>query len=284
MQYNDYLARCQQQARYTYTLPPGVSSAGLSEMEIARGDFYLQPNDRYTKRQQDLLDMDEDVGSEDDWIWSKADGGDLESPSEEQDTFCSVESPSPDKDDGQLFGRPLEVDEPPYREPPSPRYRGPPDDPTRNRAGTDVLPPPPRLLPPVPGPPAEVMTTRWNSSEQFSWNSPELLGRSTDCPPEQMSNLTAHDNGRTVVIQPLDCGCPLTKMDVSQRCTLGSVHSPSEDHVNHQRCKDARAIANAHLQAAANPHLSRGDPGCLVLSCRKDRQARQAPKKNTHNI
>ena len=66
VQDNDYLARCQQQARYTYTLPPGVSSAGLSEMEIARGDFDLQPNDRYTKHQQDLLDMDEDMGSEDD--------------------------------------------------------------------------------------------------------------------------------------------------------------------------------------------------------------------------
>ena len=246
MQYNDYLARCQQQARYTYTLPPGVSSAGLSEMEIARGDFYLQPNDRYTKRQQDLLDMDEDVGSEDDWTWSKADGGDLESPSKEHDTFCSVESPSPDKDDGQLFGRPLEVDEPPYREPPSPRYRGPPDDPTRNRAGTDVLPPPPMPLPPVPGPPAqrhtdweeferhELMTTRWNSSEKFSWNSPELLGRSTECPPEQMGDLTAPDIGRTPVIQPPDC--PFLP-----------------------RCRDARTIANAHLSAAANPQLSRGN-------------------------
>ena len=64
---NDYLAKCQQQARHTYTLPPCVSSDGLSEKQIARGDFYLQPNDRYTKRQQDLLDMDEGDGSEDGW-------------------------------------------------------------------------------------------------------------------------------------------------------------------------------------------------------------------------
>ena len=68
---DDYLARCQQQARHTYTLPPCVSSDGLSEKQIARGDFYLRPNDRYTKRQQDLLDMDEDDGSEDGWKYSK---------------------------------------------------------------------------------------------------------------------------------------------------------------------------------------------------------------------
>ena len=68
---NDYLAKCQQQARHTYTLPPCVSSDGLSEKQIARGDFYLRPNDRYTKRQQDLLDMDEDDGSEADWKYSK---------------------------------------------------------------------------------------------------------------------------------------------------------------------------------------------------------------------
>ena len=61
---HDYLAKCQQQARHTYTLPPCVSSDGLSEKQIARGDFYLRPNDRYTKRQQDLSDMDEDDGSE----------------------------------------------------------------------------------------------------------------------------------------------------------------------------------------------------------------------------
>jgi len=68
---NDYLAKCQQQARHTYTLPPCVSSDGLSEKQIARGDFYLRPNDRYTKRQQDLLDMDEDDGSETGWKYSK---------------------------------------------------------------------------------------------------------------------------------------------------------------------------------------------------------------------
>ena len=64
---NDYLARCQQQARHTYTLPPGVSSDDLSEEQITHGNFYLQPSDRYTKRQQDLLDMDEGDGSEDGW-------------------------------------------------------------------------------------------------------------------------------------------------------------------------------------------------------------------------
>ena len=68
---NNYLARCQQQARHTYTLPPGVSSDGLSEKEIARGDFYLRPNDRLTVRQQDLLNMDEEDGSEDGWKYSK---------------------------------------------------------------------------------------------------------------------------------------------------------------------------------------------------------------------
>ena len=68
---NDYLAKCQQQARHTYTLPPGVNSDGLSEKQIARGNFYLRPNDRYTKRQQDLLDMDEDNGSEDSWTYCK---------------------------------------------------------------------------------------------------------------------------------------------------------------------------------------------------------------------
>jgi len=68
---NDYLARCQQQFRHKYTLPPGVNSDGLSEKQIARGNFYLRPNDRYTKRQQDLLDMDEDNGSEDSWTYCK---------------------------------------------------------------------------------------------------------------------------------------------------------------------------------------------------------------------
>ena len=68
---NDYLARCQQQFRHAYTLSPGVNSDGLSEKQIARGNFYLRPNDRYTKRQQDLLDMDEDNGSEDSWTYCK---------------------------------------------------------------------------------------------------------------------------------------------------------------------------------------------------------------------
>ena len=66
------IQRCQQQqARHTYTLPPGVSSDGLSEKEIARGDFYLRPNDRLTVRQQDLLIIDEEDGSEDGWKYSK---------------------------------------------------------------------------------------------------------------------------------------------------------------------------------------------------------------------
>ena len=85
---NDYLARCQQQARHTYTLPPGVSSEGLSEEQIARGNFYLRPNDRYTKRQQDLLDMDDDDGSEDGWTYCKDenmdDDNDTSSPATEQ--------------------------------------------------------------------------------------------------------------------------------------------------------------------------------------------------------
>ena len=264
VQDNDYLARCQQQARYTYTLPPGVSSAGLSEMEIARGDFYLRPNDCYTKRQQDLMDMDEDVGREDDWTWLKADGGDLQT----DDSFRSVESPH------TLGDGPTPPPPPPYREPPSPRYRGPPDDPTRNRGCTDVPPPSPRPLPPVPEPPSqaridweefrldweeleryftsksdaeipdqlrELMTKCWNSGEKFSRASP--------------------DNGRTIVTQPLDY--PLTQMDVRQRCTLWTALSPSEDHVDHKRYKDARTIANAHLSAAANPQ---------IRSCRVDRQ------------
>ena len=44
---------------------------GVSEKQIARGNFYLRPNDPYTKRQQDLLDMDEDDGSESGWKYSK---------------------------------------------------------------------------------------------------------------------------------------------------------------------------------------------------------------------
>ena len=281
VQDDDYLARCQQQARHTYTLPPGVSSAGLSEMEIARGDFYLRPNDRYTVRQQELLDMDEDIFSEDDWTWMKGDDGDLQS----EDSFRPVESPH------ALGDGPTPPPPPPYREPPTPRCLGPPakpiGDPTRNRGCTDVPPPSPRPLPPVPCPPAqprrdweefesyfksksdaeipdelrELMAKRWNSSEKL-WIAPECFGRSTDCPPEQMSDLTAPDNGRTVVTQPLDC--PVTTVDVRQRCTLCTVLSPSEDHVNHKRCKDARAIAIAHLSAAANPHLSRGHAELLV--------------------
>ena len=68
---NDYLAKCQQQARHTYTLPPCVSSDGVSEKQIARGNFYLRPNDPYTKCQQDLLDMDEDDESESGWKYFK---------------------------------------------------------------------------------------------------------------------------------------------------------------------------------------------------------------------
>ena len=70
-QTNIYAATRRQQARHTYTVPPGVNSDGLSEKQIARGNFYLQPADRYTKRQQDLLDMDEDNGSEDSWTYCK---------------------------------------------------------------------------------------------------------------------------------------------------------------------------------------------------------------------
>ena len=246
-------------------------------MEIARGDFYLQPNDRYTKRQQDLLDMDEDVGSEDDWKYMKADDGDLQS----EDSFRSVDSQH------ALGDGPTPPPPPPYRDPPTPRYRGPPAKPIDDPTGTVVPPPPFRPLPPVPGPPAqprpdweeferyfksksdaeipdelrELMTTRWNSS----WNSPEFLGRSTDCPPEQMGDLTAPDNGRTVVTQPWDY--PFIKMAVLK----ASYKAPSEDHVNHQRFKDARTIANTHLSAAADPHLSRGNAELLGPHPKKNR-------------
>ena len=209
----------------SYTLPPGFSGADqefASERQIARGDVYLQPNDCYTiwmpiqrfatQRQQDFVD--EDVGSEDGWQWLKDDGGGLQS----EDSFRSVESPHA-LGDGPTLPPP-----PPCQPlPPTPRYRGPPAKPIDDPTGTVVPPPPFRPLPPVPGPPAQPRPF-WEEVEGYSkpsshadipnllrelmttlGASPETLGRSTDCPPEQMSDLTAPGNGRTVVIQPLDC-------------------------------------------------------------------------------
>ena len=99
---NDYLARCQQQARHTYTLPPGVSSDDLSEEQTARGNFYLQPNDRYTKRQQDLLDMDEDDGSEDGWTYCKDENMD-----DDNDDLESAERSRSEASSDGLYGGPL---------------------------------------------------------------------------------------------------------------------------------------------------------------------------------
>ena len=56
---------------------------------------------------------------------------------------------------------------------------------------------------------------------------------------------------------PLDC--LHTKLAVLKH----SYVPPSADHANHPRCKDSRTIANAHLSAAANPHLSRGNAKLL---------------------
>ena len=154
---NDYLARCQQQARHTYTLPPGFSGADqefASERQIARGDVSLQPNDRYTiwmpiqrfatQRQQDFVD--EDVGREDGWQWLKDDGGGLQS----EDSFHSVESPHALGD-----GPTLPPPPPCHKSPPTPRCRGPPAKPIDDSTGTVVPPPPFKPLPPVPGPPAQ---------------------------------------------------------------------------------------------------------------------------------
>ena len=125
----DYLARCQQQARYTYTLSPGVSSAGLSEMQVSRGNLYMHPDDRYTTRQRDLIDMDEDVGSEDDWKYHKDDDG----VSQSDNSFRSVERPSAlGSDPSPPPCRPL----PPTPAPPA----EPIGEPTRNHAGA-VVPP-----------------------------------------------------------------------------------------------------------------------------------------------
>ena len=98
---NDYLARCQQQARHTYTLPPGVSSDDLSEEQTARGNFYLQPNDRYTKRQQDLLDIDEDDGSEDGWTYCKDENMD-----DDNDDLQSAERSRSEASSDGLYGEP----------------------------------------------------------------------------------------------------------------------------------------------------------------------------------
>ena len=257
---NEDLARCQQHARYTlytYTLPPGVSSAGLSERELARGDFYLHPNDRYTKRQQDFLDGDEDVGSEDDWRWVKDDDGGLQS----EDSRRSVESQH------ALGEGPTPPPPPPYRSPPTPRYRGPPakpiGDPAQNRADTVVPPPPCRPLPSVvPGPPAQPKSEIPDELREpliTLGNLPRFVGRSTDCPPEQMSDLTAPDNGRTVVTPPWDC--PRAKWGV-----LNAYYgSPSADHANQPRCKDARTIENDPHLSGGNPQLSRGSSGATMI-------------------
>ena len=178
----------------------------------------MQPNDRLTKRQQDLLDMDEDSGSDEGWKYLKADGSDPQS----EGSFRSVETHD------ALGGGPPPPPPTPWKPPPPlPPHVEPIGDPTRNRADT-VVPPPCRPLPLVPGPPAK---PRSDCEECEGYFKPKSVAETQ---AELRERSTAHMVALTAPDEP-----------------------PRDDDANRQRCKDARAIANAHLSAATNPHLSR---------------------------
>ena len=68
----------------------GVSSCGLSDWATSRGLYYDHPDDRWSKRQQDLLDQSllEEMGSDDDWQYHK------DTYNESQETIASVEDPN----------------------------------------------------------------------------------------------------------------------------------------------------------------------------------------------
>jgi hypothetical protein len=93
-----------------YKLPPGVDSESLPQWAISRGDFKMHPNDKYTVRQQALLDMDEEVGSEDDWKYKKD-----SDESHNEYSFASVDDMHTTNDDGP----------PPPPPPPLPPMPGP---------------------------------------------------------------------------------------------------------------------------------------------------------------
>ena len=96
----------------------GVSSCGLSDLVTSHGLYCDHPDDRWSKRQQDLLDQRllEETGSDDDWQYHK------DTYSESQETIASVEDPNTIGGGGQP--------------PPPPRPLPP------------VPPPPARILPP----------------------------------------------------------------------------------------------------------------------------------------
>ena len=250
---NDYLTRGQAQARHIYTLPPSVSRGDLTDMEIARGGWYSQPNDGYTQRQRDLLDMDEDVGSEDDWKYAKDDGGDVQS---EKSCSSAVASPHA-RGDGPPPPPPAT-----YKGPPTLRCRGPPP-PPQHRV---VQPPPCKHLPPTPMPPAVPRRSRADTLEPHAQPQSDLA----DCDTHFRPKSDAAIHGELLELAPPcksseDLGEPTTldkcSTSVIGVSNLGPYVAPRENHSNRRRFKDAQTLVNAHLSAASKPQLSRGSSG-----------------------
>ena len=67
--------------------------------------------------------------------------------------------------------------------------------------------------------------------------------------------------------------CAHTKLAVLKY----SYGPPSADHANHPRCNDSRTIANAHLSAAAHPHLSWGSSAVATSSQEEQKQDLMCP-------
>mgnify|MGYP001191399521 FL=1 len=270
---NGYLASCQHHARHEYTLPPGVSGEGLSELGISRGYFTLHPNDCYTVRQQDLLDMDQDMGNEDDWTYRKDDDIDFQS----EESYHSLDTHAPD--DGPP-PPPLAA----HKAPPTPRFRGPPA-PPEDRV---VQPPQFMHLPPTPMPPVVPNRNHADTVEPHAQprSDSRLGGKESDLEGKEFeryfkpkSNAAIHDERRisftTLGNSPelfsrdcpptssdlLSCVPPLKDSDVFTRMALlkASYKHPVYND------EDSRAIASAHMSRVNDelrgPQLSRGPSG-----------------------
>ena len=215
---NGYLAMCQHQARHEYTLPPGVSGEGLSEFEISRGYFKLHPNDRYTVHQQDLLDEDQDMGSEGSWKYRKDDDIDSEESYHSLETHALDDGPPPPPPAAS-------------KAPPTPRVRGPPA-PTEDRV---VQPPPFMRLPPTPMPPAVPNRNHADTVEPYAQPRSDLEEFDKYVRPNYDAAIhtdaaLSHMDGRTSVLQPLDSpplpfwrDCPPTQSQTIQKRVMAEL-------------------------------------------------------------
>ena len=216
----------------------GVSSCGLSDWATSRGLYYDHPDDRWSKRQQDLLDQSllEEMGSDDDWQYHK------DTYNESQETIASVEDPNTIGGGGTPPPPPRPL--PPVPPPPScaSAVAGPAD----AHEGDDQLRKPKKNR-------ADANVSGARCHDGIMNRIKNMHESAEDCRVHTLQNLTvpvqARDPCRDVLNMIKNMG---HEEDCTSQGNKSSVPRPSH--------RSACAIANHHLTSAPPPRLVfRGD-------------------------